>query len=171
MNQKQARFCEEYVVDLSATKAAIRAGYSPRSAYAIGAALLKKHEIASRVRGLQDARSAATKVTAERVLTELALVGFSRIDDYSVDEDGKVEVTGAQASPEAIRAVGKVKRRRITAGDAVIVEVELSLWCKLAALDKIGRHLCMFKERVEITDNRGLADKVAAARKRVRDNQ
>ena len=45
MNEKQKRFCDEYLIDCNATQAAIRAGYSPKTAYAIGEQNLKKLEL------------------------------------------------------------------------------------------------------------------------------
>jgi hypothetical protein len=71
LTPKQARFCEDYLIDLNATQAAIRAGYSVRTAKEIGYALLLKPLVQARVQQLQAARAEATKITAERVLEEL----------------------------------------------------------------------------------------------------
>ncbi|WP_269715780.1 terminase small subunit [Caulobacter sp. NIBR2454] len=79
LNEKHLRFVEEYLVDLNATQAAIRAGYSPKTAYSQGQRLLKYAEVAAAVAKAQEERAERTKVTADRVLTELAKIGFSDI--------------------------------------------------------------------------------------------
>jgi phage terminase small subunit len=79
LNDKQARFVAEYLIDLNATQAAIRAGYSEATAYSQGQRLLKHVEVASAVANAQAQRSERTEITADRVLQELAKIGFSDI--------------------------------------------------------------------------------------------
>ena len=74
---KEKRFCEEYLVDLNATQAAIRAGYSKRSAYSIGFENLTKQKIQRHINNLTVWRSLRTQVTADRVLEELAKIAFA----------------------------------------------------------------------------------------------
>jgi phage terminase small subunit len=68
LNPRQQRFVEEYLVDLNATQAAIRAGYSEKTAYRQGADLLKKPQIVARIAESQAARSARTEITQDAVL-------------------------------------------------------------------------------------------------------
>ncbi len=77
LKQQQKRFCEEYLVDLNATQAAIRAGYSKRSASSIGHENLQKHQIRRYIRTSMEWRSLRTQVTADRVLQELAKIAFA----------------------------------------------------------------------------------------------
>lgn len=79
LTPKQARFVEEYLVDLNATQAAIRAGYSARTAHSQGQRLLKHVEVAASVAAGQQDRSGRTEITADRVLQELAKIGFADI--------------------------------------------------------------------------------------------
>ena len=81
MNDKQKRFCEEYLIDLNATQAAVRAGYAPKTAYSQGQRLLKDVEIAETITKLKSAQSKRTGITADRVLEELAKLGFSPMDE------------------------------------------------------------------------------------------
>ncbi len=74
---KQKRFCEEYLVDLNATQAAIRTGYSKKTAYSIGQENLQKHQIRRYIRTSMEWRSLRTQVTADRVLEELAKIAFA----------------------------------------------------------------------------------------------
>lgn len=71
LNGKQERFCEEYLIDLNATKAAIRAGYSAKTAQEQSSRLLSNVIIASRIRELKEKRSERTDITADFVLNGL----------------------------------------------------------------------------------------------------
>ncbi len=68
LTAKQQAFCEEYLVDLNATQAAIRAGYSEDSAKQIASQNLSKHDVADEIARLKTIRSAKTEITAEWVL-------------------------------------------------------------------------------------------------------
>lgn len=78
LNTKQKRFCEEILVDNNATQAAIRAGYSQRSASSIGNENLKKPKIQKYISELKGARKLRTQVTADRILQELATMAFAK---------------------------------------------------------------------------------------------
>ena len=78
LNPKQKRFCEEYLVDFNATQAATRAGHPKRSASSIGHENLKKPKIQKYISQLKEARSLRTQVTADRILVELAKIGFAK---------------------------------------------------------------------------------------------
>ena len=77
---KQKRFIEEFLVDLNATQAAIRAGYSKKTAYAIGDQILKKPHIAAIIKKATDKLSKDTKVTQEMVINGL-LKEATRVGD------------------------------------------------------------------------------------------
>ncbi len=81
LTAKQRLFVDEYLVDLNATQAAIRAGYSANSAASIGEENLRKPEIMAAIDAAMDARAARTQITQDRVVEELAAIGFSRITD------------------------------------------------------------------------------------------
>ncbi len=78
LTAKQKRFCEEYMVDLNATQAIIRAKYTKKSASSMGYENLKKGEIRRYIRELMKARSLRTQLTADMVLLELAKIGFAK---------------------------------------------------------------------------------------------
>ena len=77
LHGKQKRFCEEYLVDLNATQAAIRAGYSEKTAYSMGHENRQKQKIQTYINHLMKWRSLRTQVTADRVLEELAKIAFA----------------------------------------------------------------------------------------------
>lgn len=71
LTPKQAAFAREYLVDLNATQAAIRAGYAPRSAEMTGSRLLRNDKVAAAVQKAMDARSQRTELTADKVLRDI----------------------------------------------------------------------------------------------------
>ena len=93
LTDKAQRFCEEYTVDLNATQAMIRAGYSRRTAAQTGHENLRKPEIAARINELRAKQTKKTEITIERVLTELAKIAFADMGSIVADKGGKVVVS------------------------------------------------------------------------------
>lgn len=85
LTPKQERFVAEYLVDLNATAAAIRAGYKEKTASQIGHNLLQKPAIELAVQEAQAAREKRTKITGDQVVSELAKIAFAKADDYYND--------------------------------------------------------------------------------------
>ena len=147
MNVKQKRFCAEYLVDLNATQAAIRAGYSPASAGSIGYELLKKPDIRARIdKGIAE-QERRTGINADRVLRELGRIAFVSAPDL-VNMDDATLKEGASADDLAAIASVKVKIIPGPMGDGF--EREIRLADKLKALELIGKHLGMFTDKVEL---------------------
>ena len=71
ITERQLRFCEEYTKDCNATQAAIRAGYSPRSAHQIGYENLRKPEIQERLGKLQEETARRNEVTLDEIINDL----------------------------------------------------------------------------------------------------
>lgn len=158
LNIKQEQFCREYIIDLNATQAAIRAGYSENSAGKIGHELWKKPEIQARIQELQYERSQRTQITADRVLTELARIGFSDIRKMFADGDRMKPVSQlCDDMAPAVSAIEVVTKTLPTSdGDAEVEYVhKVKLWDKNSALDKIAKHLGMLVDRVEHTGANG----------------
>jgi phage terminase small subunit len=156
MTPRQARFVEEYLVDLNATQAAIRAGYSPKTANEQGARLLAKASVQEAVQAAQRARSEATGVTAARVVEELARIAFVDVGDL-FDESERMKPLNEM--PEAVRraiaGVEIAREKRVTKVDADNVETDITddvrkvkLWDKPRALELLARHLGMLKDTV-----------------------
>ena len=98
LTPKQARFCEEYLVDLNATQAAIRAGYSVESAGSIGSENLTKPEIRARIETAMAERSKRTGINADRVLRELGRIAFVNPKDV-------LDLQTAEVKPNTSRLV------------------------------------------------------------------
>lgn len=156
---KQRLFIREYLIDLNATQAAIRAGYSEKTAYIIGHENLRKPKIVKILSEAMHKREEKTEITAERVLRELAIIGFADQKNYvDINEDGIVRAKTWDEMPEgASRAVQEIKEvRRIMGsgegGKEIFLECRLSykLHDKVEALKLLGNHLGMWKDRNEI---------------------
>jgi phage terminase small subunit len=144
LTDKQQRFCEEYLIDLNATQAAIRAGYSEKTAGQIGEQNLKKLEIQTCIQGLQKNRSERTKVTADMVLQELAKVGFSNVQDYLEGDLSIKDLTTIERNKAD--AVSSIKKTVTEFESGSKTVVEFKLHDKLKALDMIGRHIGFFEK-------------------------
>ena len=156
LTPKQEMFCREYLVDLNATQAAIRAGYSVRTAYSQGQRLLKNVEIQAHIVELQEVRSKRTEITADAVLKELARLGFANMNDYvRVNHAGDLVHDFSKLDRDQAAAIVEVTTETYIEGrgkDAETVKkVRFKLGDKKGPLELIGRHLGMFPNRTEIT--------------------
>ena len=145
MTKKQKLFCDEYLIDLNATQAAIRAGYSTETAGAIGNENLKKPEIRAHIDRAMAERSKRTGVNADRVIQELAKIAFVNAPDVIDPETATIREDALAEDTAAIQSV-KVK----TFGEDGL-EREIKMADKLKALELLGKHLGMFKEKVEVS--------------------
>lgn len=155
MTPKQQRFVDEYLLDLNATQAAIRAGYSANGADVQGHRLLGNAKIAEAIARAQQERSDRVGVTADRVLAELALIGFANMQDYMrAGPNGDPYLDFSGLTREQAAALAEVTVEDFTDGrgeDAREVRrVKFKLADKRAALVDIGKHLGMFVERREV---------------------
>lgn len=149
MTKKQKRFVEEYLIDLNATQAAIRAGYSPDTAGSIGAENLKKPEIKNRIDKAMAERSRRTGINQDRVLQELARIGFAKITDVVNPDTAKIR---PDASEDDLACIQSIKIKPNEFG----TEREVKLYDKKAALVDLGKHLGLFKDKLELTGDMDL---------------
>lgn len=148
LTEKQKRFMEEYLIDLNATQAAIRAGYSPATAKDIGCENLAKPNIRARIDQAMAERSKRTGVNADRVIMELAKIAFINATDVI---DTKTATVKANALPEDTAAIQSVKVKTSFSENSEMVEREIKMADKIKALDLLGRHLGMFKDKLELS--------------------
>lgn len=148
LTEKQKRFCEEYVIDLNGTQAAIRAGYSEDTARSIASENFTKPNIQLYLSKLQKKLSDKTEIDAQKVINELAKIGFSNIQDFLNNDNTIKDLSTVDIQKSA--AVSSVKKSITEFGDGKSTGtkevVEFKLWDKVAALEKLGRHLGIFKE-------------------------
>lgn len=130
LTPKQKRFVDEYLIDLNATQAAIRAGYSEKTAYSIGEENLRKPEIKKAIEIAQSNRSERTNISQDEVLRDL-----QELRDICM---GRKKII-----------VSEVDKQTGTAMD-----VEISVFEPVSAnraLDLLGKHLGMFNQKIELS--------------------
>ena len=150
MTKKQKRFCEEYLIDLNATQAAIRAGYSPKSAGDTGSEILKYPDVRAYVDKLLAEQSVRTGVIADRVIRELAKVAFVKATDVIDTDTGNVRDDATDNDRACIAAV---KVKRVNGADFDSTEREIRLCDKVKALELLGKHLGLFEDNINVDVN------------------
>lgn len=143
MTKKQKRFIEEYLIDLNATQAAIRAGYSPKTAKDIGCENLAKPNISDAIDKAMAERSRRTGINQDRILLELARIGLAKITDVVDPDTGKIL---PDASDDDLACIQSIKIKPNEFG----TEREVKLYDKKSALVDLGKHLGLFKDKVEL---------------------
>ena len=140
MTDKQKRFCEEYLIDLNATQAAIRAGYSEKTAGQTGFENLGKPEIQEKLQELMQSRSERTQITADRVLQEVAALAFTNMTDLvSSANANSIKLENIKDLPANTQAAIK----KIKVGQ---YGLEVELHSKDGALDKLMKHLGLYEK-------------------------
>lgn len=152
LNPRQARFVDEYLVDLNATQAAIRSGYSKKTAAQIGERLLRKVEIQQALSGRMKARETRTEITQDKVLAELARIAFgNKRALMKWGPDGVTLVDSETITDEDAAMVSEVSESVTEAGGTI----KLKTHDKVKALELIGKHLGMFGDKLELSGKGG----------------
>lgn len=149
LTKKQQRFVEEYLIDLNATQAAIRAGYSVKTAKEQGSQNLTKLNIQQAISEAMAERSKRTGVNQDRVVLELAKIAFVKMTDI-VDDQCRVKNTVTEDDLACIESM-KYKESQSDAGSSVEREIKISP--KLKALELLGKHLGMWNDKMDVNVN------------------
>lgn len=159
LTDKQRLFVQEYLVDCNATQAAIRAGYSSKTAGATGAENLKKPQIQIAIRAAMDARIERTQMTQDEVLAELAAIARCDMRDFlTFADNGEVYVDWSAMPKGATKLIREITQEVYLEGmgeDAQQVKrTKFKLHSKLDALKLLGTHMGMFAQRhkLEVQD-------------------
>lgn len=147
LTDKQQLFVDEYLIDLNATQAAIRAGYSAKTADQQGSRLLANVKVKQAVAEKQAQRSKRTGVNQDRVVLELAKVAFAKMTDI-VDSKGKIK---EDASPDDLACIESIKYKESDNEYGGSVEREVKIASKLKALELLGKHLGMWSDKFNVT--------------------
>lgn len=158
MTRKQQMFIKEYLVDLNATQAAIRAGYSAKTANEQGARMLANASIKAAVQEEMDKRATKLELTADKVLSEISYMAFYDPADFA-----------GIKNPDDIAQLPEHVRKAVVgwswdkAGNFVI-----KLSPKTPSQELLGRHLKLFTDKLEVEVGEGLAESIQAARERAK---
>lgn len=147
LTEKQKLFVAEYLVDLNATRAAIRAGYSVKTAGAIGQENLKKPEIQAALQAAIKRQQTRTGITSDRVLSELAAIGFATTTDY-------VRIRGPLVELTPTDELTGTQKRAIAGIEQGNFGIKIKLHDKVRALELLGRHLGLFDAKESPKEDR-----------------
>lgn len=147
MTEKQKIFADEYLIDLNATRA-YKVAYprvkSDEVAKAAASRLLTNVNVAAYISERMQERQKRTEITQDRVIEELAAIAFAKATDFVQIVDEKVTWTDTEnLSEKQSRAIAEIKEGKFG--------IELKLNDKEKALELLGRHLGMFKDKLEVT--------------------
>lgn len=152
LTDKQIRFCEEYRLDFNGKQAAIRAGYSEKTAENQASRLLSNVKVQQYVQELQKELSEKTGITAERILQELSDIGFNNMKDFVNGNNSILELK--YLDKRKTSAVSKVKTTVTTrtvfenGKPSAVTETttELAMHNKITALELMGKHIGLFEK-------------------------
>ena len=147
MTERQKRFADEYLIDLNATRAYLEAYPSvkkEKTAAQAGSRLLRNVKVAEYIRERMQKRQERTEITQDRVLEELAAIAFAKSTDYAEVKNGAVNIKDSSVLTEQqVKAIASIKEGKFG--------IEVKLNNKEKALELLGRHLGMFKDKVEVS--------------------
>ena len=147
MTKKQKIFADEYLIDLNATRAykvAYPAVKRDETAAQAGSRMLRNVKVAAYIQKRMEERQQRTELTQDSVLEELAAIAFARATDYAEIKGECVRIKDTDTLDEQqIRAIAGIKEGKYG--------IELKLNDKEKALELLGRHLGMFKDKLEVS--------------------
>jgi phage terminase small subunit len=147
LTPKQQRFADEYLIDLNATQAAIRAGYSPATAEQQGSRLLSNAKVRAYIDERMAEHSRRTGVTQERIIRELARIAF--VNPPEVVDMDNATIYG-YATEDDTAAIASVKVKTIPTEAGTGIEREIRFADKIKALELLGKRFGMWLDRQQI---------------------
>lgn len=147
MTDKQNKFVEEYLIDLNATQAAIRSGYSVRTANEQGARALANVSISSEISKRMAERSKRTGINQDRIVQELARIAFAKMTDV-VSANGEIQ---PNASEDDLACIESIKYKHSDTMNGYSVEREVKLASKVKALELLGKHMGMWNDKLDVS--------------------
>jgi phage terminase small subunit len=146
LNEKQQRFVDEYLIDLNATQAAIRAGYSAKTADVQGSRMLGNVKVQQAIAEQMAERSKRTGINQDRVVLELAKIALVKMTDI-VDDEGRIR---SDAAEDDLACIESVKYKSSESDTGSSVEREVKVASKLKALELLGKHLGMWNDKLDV---------------------
>lgn len=148
LTAKQAKFAQEYLVDLNATQAAIRAGYSPKNASRIASQLLDKTHVAAALQKAMQKREKRTEITQDRVLGQLAKIAFADMKDFADWNPDGVRLRPSEDVDGTLVAEVSETTSEFAGGSSTTVKIKRH--DQMKALELLGRHLGMFNDKLRV---------------------
>ena len=174
LTPKQMRFVDEWLIDFNGKQAAIRAGYSAKTAEVTAAKLLRNVKVQAEIARRQKDLQRRTEVTQDRVVKELARSAFANIADYvrvetqTCTKDDGTETTYQIVMLSETEDLSADQRAALATVKQSVNGVEIKLHDKIKALELLGRHIGMFNDKLEVKGAIDIASVLSEARERVR---
>lgn len=150
MTDKQKFFCREYLRDFNATQAAIRAGYSHKTARFIASELLTKPNIQEQIKKAADDINERTNNDIERIITELQIVAFGCLKDVADWGQAGLTIKDSEELEDEARIVSEISETKTSTKDDVTTStIKIKLHDKLRALEMLGKYHKIFTDKVE----------------------
>ena len=147
LTDKQQRFVDEYLIDLNATQACIRAGYSVKTANEQGSQNLAKLSIQEAIAKEMAERSKRTGINQDRIVMELARIAFINPQNLINTKDASVR---QGATEDDLACIQSVKVKTMHGDKGSTVEREIKLNDKMKALELLGKHLGMWNDKIDV---------------------
>lgn len=165
LTPRQARFCEEYVVDLNGTQAAIRAGYAESGARSEASRMLTNPNVRDYIEELQSGKRRVREVRADRILDTLEAIAYGDVSAF-FDEDG--ELLPRKEWPEGAHLlVAGIEFKTVQLGEGAVEHIaKIKLVDRLKALNLLAQHKALLTQKIEITADDDLVERIARARSR-----
>lgn len=163
LTPRQKRFVEEYLIDLNATAAAKRAGYSPKWAYNVGPSVRRIPKVAEEIDRALAERTERTRITADRVVIELAKVAFGdprrlfaqgQNGLLAEGKNGETVFDGAELTDAEAALISEITEIKTGKGGTR----RIKLHCKMTALTALAKHLGLFNGQLEAPEHARNAD-------------
>lgn len=166
LTPNQERFCQEYVVDLNGLKAAVRSGYSEKTAAQQASRLLINVKVTARIQSLADARAERVQVNADTVLTNLLKLATSDLRKLFGVDGNLLPVS--QWPDDVALAVSAVEIEELFEGfgeerQHIGYTKKVKLWDKVRSLEALGKHLQLFTEKLQVEHTIKLEDLVTGS--------
>lgn len=146
LSEQRQRFVDEYLIDLNGTQAAIRAGYSSKTAQEQASRLLSNVMVQQAISVAMAERSKRTGVNQDRVVLELAKIAFVKMTDI-VDSQGRIK---DNATEDDLSCIESVKYKSSESDTGSSIEREVKIASKLKALEMLGKHLGMWNDKLDV---------------------
>jgi len=151
LDKKQKRFCEQYILDFNATRAAIKAGYSKDSARSIGCQLLTKVNIKHEINELIEKRKEKLIVNQEMIIAELAKLSFSDIGQF-LDENGRISLDDLKEIDTSL--IQEISQKDTKSG----VDIKIKLFSKEKAIEMLAKHLGILIDKLQISPDQSFIE-------------
>lgn len=157
LTDKQKAFCREYIKDHNATQAAIRAGYSAKTAQEQSSRLLSNVMVNEFIFQLQQETAQRNELDTDSIVQELRKIAFLKPHTlYKRDQKGWIFQDPEDVPPETMDAISEISIIEIVTEDPsgkVTRETRSKFKpaCKLKALEMLGKHIGMFRDKVDVT--------------------